>query len=76
VLPPAPPVVVVGAGLAGLSTAVFLGVHGVPALVVDRHPGTSVQPKARGQMPAVMEAFRVAGVDEAIVAATPPGARR
>lgn len=40
-------VVIVGAGLAGLSTAVFLGLHGVPATVLERHPGTSVQPKAR-----------------------------
>lgn len=66
-------VVVVGAGLAGLSTALFLGLHGVPALVVDRHPSTSVQPKARGQMPTVMEGLRTAGVADAILAATPPG---
>jgi len=66
-------VVIVGAGLAGLSTAVFLGLHGVPALVVDRHPGTSVQPKARGQNPVAMEALRTAGVAEEILAAAPPG---
>ena len=66
-------VVVVGAGLGGLSTAVFLGLHGVPALVVDRHPGTSVQPKARGQSPVIMEGFGAAGVDQAILAASPPG---
>jgi len=66
-------VVVVGAGLAGLSTALFLGLHGVPALVVDRYPSTSVQPKARGQMPTVMEGLRTAGVADAILAATPPG---
>ncbi|WP_028923720.1 FAD-dependent monooxygenase [Pseudonocardia acaciae] len=66
-------VVVVGAGLGGLSTAVFLGLHGVPALVVDRHPSTSVQPKARGQNPVVMEGLRAAGVDQAILDASPPG---
>src|SRR5882757_9520956 len=66
-------VLVVGAGLAGLSTAVFLGLHGVPALVVDRHPSTSVQPKARGQNPLVMEALRTAGVADEILAAAPPG---
>ncbi|HEX4357612.1 MAG TPA: FAD-dependent monooxygenase [Pseudonocardia sp.] len=66
-------VVIVGAGLAGLSTAVFLGLHGVPALVVDRHPSTSVQPKARGQNPLVMEALRTAGVADEILAAAPPG---
>jgi 2-polyprenyl-6-methoxyphenol hydroxylase-like FAD-dependent oxidoreductase len=65
------PVLVVGAGLAGLSTAAFLGLHGVPALVVERHPGTSDQPKARGQSPATMEALKVLGLDRAMVAASP-----
>ncbi len=67
------PILVVGAGLAGLSTAVFLGLHEVGATVVDRHPSTSNQPKARGQMPAIMEAFRAAGLADEIVAAMPPG---
>ena len=67
------PVLVVGAGLAGLSTALFLGTHGVNAVVVDRHAGTSDQPKARGQMPPIMEALQVAGVADEIVAAMPPG---
>ncbi|MFL6118661.1 FAD-dependent monooxygenase [Actinophytocola sp.] len=56
------PVLVVGAGLAGLSLAMFLGVHGVRSLVVERHPTTSIYPKARGQFPHTMEALRVAGV--------------
>src|SRR5215218_8279664 len=66
-------VLIVGAGLAGLSTALFLGLHGVRAVVVDRHPSTSNQPKARGQMPPIMEAFQVAGVADEIIAAMPPG---
>ncbi|BCJ36965.1 FAD-dependent oxidoreductase [Actinocatenispora thailandica] len=67
------PVLIVGAGLAGLTTALFLGQHGVPAIVADRHPGTANQPKARGQSPTIMEAFRAAGVADAIRAAAPPG---
>lgn len=67
------PVLIVGAGLAGLTTALFLGRHGVPTIVADRHPGTANQPKARGQSPTIMEAFRAAGVADAIVAAAPPG---
>lgn len=66
-------VLVVGAGLGGLTTALFLGLHGVPSVVVDRHPGTSNQPKARGQTPVLMEAFAAAGVADALVAAAPPG---
>jgi 2-polyprenyl-6-methoxyphenol hydroxylase-like FAD-dependent oxidoreductase len=67
------PVLIVGAGLAGLTTALFLGQHGVPAIVADRHPGTANQPKARGQSPTIMEAFRTAGVADAMLAAAPPG---
>lgn len=66
------PVLVVGAGLAGLSAAMFLGVHGVRALVVERHPTTSIYPKARGQFPHTMEALRVAGVADRMIAAGPP----
>lgn len=60
------PVLIVGAGLAGASTAMFLGLHGVPSLVVERHPSTSNQPKARGQSWHTMEALRQAGVAERI----------
>jgi 2-polyprenyl-6-methoxyphenol hydroxylase-like FAD-dependent oxidoreductase len=71
------PVLVVGAGLAGLSAAMFLGVHGVPPLVVERHATTSVYPKASGQFPHTMEALRVAGVDRRMADAGPadPGMR-
>ncbi|MFD9110811.1 FAD-dependent monooxygenase [Streptomyces bottropensis] len=55
------PVLVAGAGPGGLSTAVFLGLHGVPALVVERHPGTSTAVKATGQYPHTMEALAIAG---------------
>jgi 2-polyprenyl-6-methoxyphenol hydroxylase-like FAD-dependent oxidoreductase len=68
-----PPVVIVGAGLGGLSTAMFLGLHGVETLIVERHAGLSTQPKARGQMPATMEALAAAGVAGRFVAAAPPG---
>jgi putative polyketide hydroxylase len=67
------PVLVVGAGLAGLATAVFLAEHGVAALVVERHPGTSTQPKARGQHPLAVEALRTVGLDAAVLDAVPPG---
>ena len=68
-----PSVVIAGAGLGGLSTAVFLGLHGVDTLVVERHPGLSTQPKARGQMPATMEALAAAGLAGRFAAAAPPG---
>lgn len=66
-------VVIVGAGLAGLSTAVFLAMNGVHPLVIERNASTSILPKARGQNPITMEAMRVAGITDAIYAARPPG---
>jgi 2-polyprenyl-6-methoxyphenol hydroxylase-like FAD-dependent oxidoreductase len=51
----------------------FLGLHGVPSLVVERHAGTSLHPKARGQFPHTMEVLRLAGVDQQVMAASPPG---
>jgi 2-polyprenyl-6-methoxyphenol hydroxylase-like FAD-dependent oxidoreductase len=70
-------ILIVGAGLAGLSAAMFLGVHGVRATVVERHPTTSIYPKARGQFPHTMEALKVAGVDRRMIDAGPtdPGMR-
>jgi putative polyketide hydroxylase len=65
-------ILVVGAGLSGLSAAMFLGLHGVKALVVERHATMSLHPKARGQFPHTMEALRLAGVDQRMVAAAPP----
>jgi putative polyketide hydroxylase len=62
---------IIGGGLAGLSTAVFLGLRGVRAVLVERHPSTSIHPRARGQVPTTMEALRVAGVDQAMREASP-----
>ncbi|GDY32220.1 aklavinone 12-hydroxylase RdmE [Gandjariella thermophila] len=63
-------VLVVGAGLAGLSTAMFLAQRGVEVLVVERHAGTSVHPRAAGQNPRTMELLRIGGVAGAVLAAS------
>jgi 2-polyprenyl-6-methoxyphenol hydroxylase-like FAD-dependent oxidoreductase len=55
-------VLVVGAGPVGLSTAMFLGRHGVRALVVEKRPSTSMLPRAPGLQARTMELFRSAGV--------------
>jgi putative polyketide hydroxylase len=66
-------VLIVGGGLAGLATAVFLGIRGVRAVVVERHPSTSIHPRARGQVPTTMEALRAAGLDQRMMEASPQG---
>jgi putative polyketide hydroxylase len=65
-LPAQVPVVVVGGGFAGLSTAMFLGLHGIPSLVVEKHPGLAREIKARGIFPHAMEALTAAGVAERV----------
>jgi putative polyketide hydroxylase len=45
------PVLIVGGGLVGLSTAAFLAWHDVPCLLVERHPDLLIHPRARGFTP-------------------------
>lgn len=59
------PVLVVGGGYAGLSAATLLAWREVPVMLVERHPGTSVQPKAFGVGPRAVEMLRpVPGLEE------------
>src|SRR5882724_12263898 len=57
---------VVGAGLAGLSTAMFLAGRGVHVVLVEKHPSTSIFPRAVGQNARTMELFQFGGVAEAV----------
>jgi 2-polyprenyl-6-methoxyphenol hydroxylase-like FAD-dependent oxidoreductase len=59
-------VVIAGGGTVGLATAVFLGQHGIPALVVERRTRPSVHPRALGISPRTLELFRSAGLSGAI----------
>ncbi|MGA4850145.1 FAD-dependent oxidoreductase [Streptomyces sp. G5(2025)] len=61
------PVLIVGGSLVGLSTAVFLARHGVRCTMVERHPGTSIHPRAVGYYPRTGELLRQAGVEDAAV---------
>ncbi len=62
-------VVVVGAGPAGLTTALALARHGVRPLVVERHAGTSVHPRATGVSTRTVEILRSWGLQDALEAA-------
>ncbi|MGW4561296.1 FAD-dependent oxidoreductase [Streptomyces sp. NPDC004561] len=63
------PVLIVGGSLVGLSTSLFLGRLGVRHLLVERHSGTSIHPRGRGNNVRTMELFRVAGIEPDIKAA-------
>jgi 2-polyprenyl-6-methoxyphenol hydroxylase-like FAD-dependent oxidoreductase len=63
------PVLVVGGSLVGLSTSLLLATHGVPHLLVERHRGTAVHPRAASFHQRTMEIFRGLGIQEAVEAA-------
>jgi 2-polyprenyl-6-methoxyphenol hydroxylase-like FAD-dependent oxidoreductase len=60
------PVLVVGGSLVGLSTALFLASHGVRSLVVERHSGTAIHPRAGHFNLRTLEILRSAGLEETI----------
>nr|AJD20038.1 putative FAD-binding monooxygenase [uncultured bacterium] len=62
------PVIVVGGSVVGLTTAAFLSRYGVPVLVVERHPGELMHPRARTINPRSMEVYRQLGLDDRIAA--------
>ena len=63
------PILIVGGGLVGLSTSLFLTQHGIPSLLIERHPSTAIHPRARGINFRTMELFREIGLEEQIRAA-------
>ena len=62
------PVLIVGSGLAGLTTAVMLAWRGIRPLLVERHADTSKNPRARGVNFRTMELLRVAGLEPDLMA--------
>ncbi|HXJ48279.1 MAG TPA: FAD-dependent monooxygenase, partial [Candidatus Acidoferrum sp.] len=62
------PVVVVGAGPAGLMTSLLLSRYGVGSLLVERHPEVSLLPRALGINVRTMEIFRSLGLDAEVEA--------
>jgi putative polyketide hydroxylase len=62
-------VLIVGGGLVGLSTAVFLAYHDVPCLLAERHPDLLIHPRARGFTPRTVELYRQVGLEPEILAA-------
>lgn len=57
------PVLIVGAGPAGLVAAITLARHGVGSLLIERHPGTSKLPRATAISTRTMELIRSWGLE-------------
>ena len=60
------PVLIVGGGPVGLTASILLSHHGIESLLVERHPGTAVYPKARGINARTMEMYRQLGVEQGV----------
>lgn len=57
------PVLVVGGGPTGLMASILLGSFGVPSLLVEKHPSTSLFPKATRLNTRTMEILRVLRIE-------------
>lgn len=67
------PVLIVGAGPAGLASSLTLGTFGVPHLLVEKHAGTAHTPRAHIVNQRTVEILRYLGIEEDFRAvATPP----
>jgi 2-polyprenyl-6-methoxyphenol hydroxylase-like FAD-dependent oxidoreductase len=53
-------------GTVGLSTAVFLTHHGVAPMVVERHDGTAIHPRAGHFHLRTLELLRSVGLEEEV----------
>ena len=60
------PVLIIGAGPAGLSSSILLSRLGIRSLTVERHASTSVHPKATALSTRTMELFRAWGIEPRI----------
>ncbi|ADD45222.1 FAD-dependent monooxygenase [Stackebrandtia nassauensis] len=65
-------VLIVGGGYAGLTSSLFLSHLGVPSILVDKHPGFSIQGRARGITPRTMEIYRSIGMEAEMIEAGRP----
>ncbi len=63
------PILIAGGGTVGLSAALFLAHHGVPALAVERRAALSIHPRALGIGVRTVEIFRELGLDDEVRAA-------
>jgi 2,4-dichlorophenol 6-monooxygenase len=65
-------VLIVGGGAAGLTSSILLGQLGVDSLLVERHPGTSLVPKAHIIHCRTLEIFQQLGLElDVRIAGTP-----
>ncbi|CAJ2502752.1 Uu.00g101460.m01.CDS01 [Anthostomella pinea] len=60
------PVLIVGGGIVGLSASLCLSQQGIKSLLVERHSGGFIHPRARGVNARTMEVFRRLGIEDRV----------
>jgi 2-polyprenyl-6-methoxyphenol hydroxylase-like FAD-dependent oxidoreductase len=63
---PEVPVLVVGGSLVGLTTSVLLASRGIRHMLIERHRGTAIHPRAASFHQRTMEIFRSVGLQQAV----------
>lgn len=69
---PVIPIAIVGGGPVGLSASILLSLRGIPHVLFERYPGTSIHPKAVGINQRTMEVFRVLGIEQDVYDVSAP----
>lgn len=65
------PVLIVGGSLVGLSASLFLSWRGVPNIVIEKHEGSALHPRAIGFTERTMEYFAAVGLGDKIPQVAP-----
>lgn len=65
-------VVIIGGGPIGLTCSILLSLRGISNIVFERHPSTSIHPKACGINQRTTEIFRVMGIEDEVYARAAP----
>lgn len=66
------PVAIIGGGPVGLSASILLSLRKIPHILLERHTGTSIHPKACGINQRTTEIFRLMGIYDDIRAVACP----
>jgi 2-polyprenyl-6-methoxyphenol hydroxylase-like FAD-dependent oxidoreductase len=66
------PVIIIGGGPVGLTCSILLSLRGIANVLFERHPSTSIHPKAAGINQRTTEVFRVMGIEEEVYAHATP----
>lgn len=69
---PVHPVAIIGGGPIGLSASILLSIRKIPHILLERHTGTSIHPKACGINQRTTEIFRTMGVYDQVRAIACP----